>query len=84
MSTGSFQRIGVAANLEKEQALALVPDILPALAEAGLRDKIRLAIGGACCSQQLADEMRVDAYGEDAIKAVRIFEKLAESMKQGR
>ena len=34
MSTGSFQRIGVAANLDKEQALALVPDILPALASA--------------------------------------------------
>ena len=61
-----------------------IKDLVDALAEAGLRDKIRLAIGGACCSQQLADEMRVDAYGEDAIKAVRIFEKLAESMKQGR
>ena len=35
MSTGSFQRIGVVANLDKEQALALLPGVLSALAEAG-------------------------------------------------
>jgi len=35
MATGSFQRIGVAANLQKEQALALLPDVLPALDDDG-------------------------------------------------
>lgn len=35
MSTGSFHRIGVAANLDKEEALALLPGLLPALADNG-------------------------------------------------
>jgi hypothetical protein len=34
------------------------------MTEAGLRDRVRIAIGGACCTQALADEMGVDAYGE--------------------
>jgi len=60
-----------------------IKDLVEALTEAGLRQKIRVAIGGACCSEQLAQEMKVDAYGEDAVKAVRIFESFAESLKQG-
>jgi methanogenic corrinoid protein MtbC1 len=61
--------------------VSAIKDLVDALSEAGLRDKTGLAIGGACCSQQLADEMGVDAYGEDAVKAVGIFEQLAESIK---
>jgi len=61
--------------------VSAIKDLVDALSEAGLRDKTRVAIGGACCSQQLADEMGVDAYGEDAVKAVGIFEQLAESTK---
>lgn len=62
--------------------VSAIKDLVDALSEAGLRDKTGLAIGGACCSQQLADEMGVDAYGEDAVKAVGIFEQLAESIKK--
>jgi len=58
-----------------------IKDLVDTLEESGLRDKVRIAIGGACCSQQLADEMRVDAFGSDAVKAVRIFEGFAEELK---
>ncbi len=51
-----------------------IKDLVEALKKAGLRDKVKIAIGGACCSQALADEMAVDAFGEDAVKAVGIFE----------
>ncbi len=51
-----------------------IKDLVEALNKAGLRDKVKIAIGGACCSQALADEMEVDAFGEDAVKAVGIFE----------
>jgi len=53
-----------------------IKDVVDALSEAGLRDKVKVAIGGACTSQKLADEMKVDAFGEDAVKAVKIFENL--------
>jgi 5-methyltetrahydrofolate--homocysteine methyltransferase len=59
-----------------------IKDLVDALERRGLRDKVRIAIGGACCSQQLADEMRVDAFGADAVKAVRIFEGFANELKR--
>ncbi len=51
-----------------------IKDIVDALKEAGLRDKVKIVIGGACTSEKLAKEMGVDAYGEDAVKAVKVFE----------
>ncbi len=56
-----------------------IKDTVDALKEAGLRDKVKIAIGGACTSDKLAKEMEVDAYGEDAVKSVKIFEGLIAS-----
>jgi 5-methyltetrahydrofolate--homocysteine methyltransferase len=56
-----------------------IKDTVDALKEAGLRDKVKIAIGGACTSDKLAKEMEVDAYGEDAVKSVKIFENLIAS-----
>jgi len=50
-----------------------IKDTVDALTEAGLRDKVKIVIGGACTSEKLAKEMGVDAYGEDAVKAVKVF-----------
>ncbi|MBN1534152.1 MAG: cobalamin-dependent protein [Spirochaetes bacterium] len=51
-----------------------IGEVVAGLVEAGLRDRVKVAIGGACCSQRLADEMGVDAFGESAIAAVRVFD----------
>ncbi len=51
-----------------------VGDVVSALTEAGLRDQVKIAIGGACTTQELAERMKVDAMGRDAVEAVRIFE----------
>ncbi len=53
-----------------------IKEVVDGLTEAGLRESVKVAIGGACCSQNLADEMGADAYGESAVEAVRIFEEL--------
>jgi len=55
-----------------------IKDVVDALSEAGLRDKVKIAIGGACTYEKLAEEMGVDAYGSDAVQAVKIFEGLLE------
>lgn len=47
-----------------------------AIAEAGLKGQVRVAIGGAATNQRLADQMGFEAYGENAVKAVRIFKEL--------
>jgi len=51
-----------------------IGDIVDAIREAGLREKIKIAIGGACTTQELVDRFGLDALGRDAVDAVRIFE----------
>jgi methylmalonyl-CoA mutase cobalamin-binding domain/chain len=48
--------------------------VVDALKAAGLRDQVKIAIGGACTTQELADRMGVDALGRDAVEAIRIFQ----------
>jgi 5-methyltetrahydrofolate--homocysteine methyltransferase len=48
--------------------------VVRALEAAGLRDQIKIAIGGACTTDELARRMGVDAVGRDAVEAVRIFD----------
>jgi len=52
-----------------------IDEVVRALEAAGLRDKVKIAIGGACTTQELADRTGVDALGRDAVQAVRIFEE---------
>lgn len=45
---------------------------IDALAEAGLRDHVRVFVGGAPITQDFADEIGADGYGETANGAVRL------------
>ena len=53
-----------------------IAETVAALKAAGLRRAVKIAIGGACTSSDLARRMEVDAVGEDPVEAVRIFESL--------
>ena len=44
-------------------------DIIDALKEAGLRDKVKVMVGGAPVTQEFADEIGADAYTSDAASA---------------
>lgn len=54
-----------------------IKDVVDSVREAGLKDKVKVVIGGACTSEQLKVEMGADAYGETAVQAVKIFDKFA-------
>jgi 5-methyltetrahydrofolate--homocysteine methyltransferase len=45
---------------------------LETLEEAGLRDSVKVMIGGAPVTQQFADEIGADGYGSDAVSAVEL------------
>jgi 5-methyltetrahydrofolate--homocysteine methyltransferase len=45
------------------------------LKEAGLRDKVKVMVGGAAVSQDFANEIGADAYGADGFHAVRLVEE---------
>lgn len=49
---------------------------IDALEKAGMRDKVKVMIGGAPITQEYADEIRADGYGENARAAVVLARKL--------
>jgi 5-methyltetrahydrofolate--homocysteine methyltransferase len=58
--------------------MKMMGETIASLEEAGLRDKVKVLVGGAAVSQDFADEIGADAYGTDGFHAVRLVEELAE------
>ena len=50
--------------------------VVEALKSAGLRDKIKVMVGGAVLNQRLADEYGADGYAPDAASATRLAKTL--------
>jgi len=50
--------------------------VVEALTEAGLRSQVKVVIGVAFPTQRLIEDLDCDAYGPDAVAAVRICEEL--------
>ncbi len=82
----SPQMIVDAVTEEKPQFLGLsalltstmmsMKDTIEALTENGLRDKVKVIIGGAPVSEEFASSIGADGYGADAFQAVSIVESL--------
>jgi methanogenic corrinoid protein MtbC1 len=49
--------------------------VIEGLKKANLRKKLKVVVGGAPASQDWADEIGADFYGENAISAVRIAQQ---------
>jgi corrinoid protein of di/trimethylamine methyltransferase len=50
--------------------------VIETLKETGLRQKVKVIIGGAPITQHWADEIGADGYGQDAVSAVNVAKKL--------
>ncbi len=53
--------------------------LLEALDEAGLRDQVKVMVGGAPVTQSFASEIGADGYAEDAISAVDLAFRLVDA-----
>jgi 5-methyltetrahydrofolate--homocysteine methyltransferase len=51
-------------------------DTIQALEESGLRDKVKVIIGGAPVSEEFAQSIGADGYGADGFQAVALVESL--------
>lgn len=51
-------------------------EVIEALKKAGLRQKVKVLVGGAPATAKWAEEAGADGYGEDAIEAVKVAKKL--------
>ena len=54
---------------------------IEALKEKGIRDKVKVIIGGAAVSEEFAQSVGADGYGADGFQAVRVVEALNASLE---
>jgi methylmalonyl-CoA mutase cobalamin-binding domain/chain len=50
--------------------------VLQSLAKTGLRDRVKVMVGGAPVNQRFAQEIGADGYGHDAVAAVELAKGL--------
>ena len=55
-------------------------DVLDELRKTGLRNNIKVLVGGAAVSQEYAREIRADAYCKDGFEAVKWLDNYRESI----
>jgi methylmalonyl-CoA mutase cobalamin-binding domain/chain len=53
--------------------------IIAALTEAGVRDQVKVMVGGAPVTQSWADQIGADGYAEDAISAIDLAYRLIDA-----
>jgi len=71
-----FQILGLSALLTS--TMPNQERTISALKAAGLREKVKVAIGGATVSQRYADQIGADCYATDASDAVKKFKALVQ------
>lgn len=74
--------VGLSALLST--SIEKMREIIEEFSENGLRDNLKIVVGGAALSEDIAFEIGADAYAEDANKAVKICERLLEEMKRNK
>ncbi|MBC7115241.1 MAG: corrinoid protein [Archaeoglobi archaeon] len=57
-----------------------IKNVVKALEDAGIRDKVKIIIGGAATTPEFAKEAGVDAQTTDAIEGVEIIKRLVREM----
>jgi corrinoid protein of di/trimethylamine methyltransferase len=58
--------------------------VIEALEKEGLRNSVKIIVGGAPITEKFAREIGADAYGENAVIAVNICKKLVEELHRGK
>lgn len=71
------QLVGLSALLTT--TMTNMKDVLEALREAGIREQIKVMVGGAPITQAFADEIGADGYAADASAAATLAKSLLES-----
>jgi len=50
--------------------MVAMPAVIEALKKVGLRDKVKIMIGGAPISREFADQIGAEGFAEDCVSAV--------------
>jgi len=69
------QFLGLSALLTS--TMARMADVIQMLEENGLRDQVKIIVGGAPVSEEFAKSIGADGYGADGFQAIAVVEDLA-------
>jgi len=69
------QFLGLSALLTS--TMARMADVIQMLEQNGLRDQVKIVIGGAPVSEEFAKSIGADGYGADGFQAIAVVEALA-------
>lgn len=58
-----------------------IGEVIKNLKDQGLRNDIKIVVGGVCTSQKFADDIGADAWGKDAIDAVKKAKQLVQQIE---
>jgi len=75
-----FDVLGLSALLTI--TMPAMDNVIKALKAAGLRDKVKVMVGGAPVTQSFADQIGADAYAKDAVEAARKAKGLVSRKRQ--
>lgn len=83
----SAQDFVSSANKEKAGIVAMsalltstmlkIPEVIEAFRKAGIRDEVKVLVGGAPLNEDFARKVGADAYGKDALRAIEKARELA-------
>lgn len=76
----SFQPDILALSALLTTTIPMMKTTIDALGKAGIRDSVRVIVGGAPVSQSFADQIGADGFGADAGSASRLARKLVAEM----
>jgi 5-methyltetrahydrofolate--homocysteine methyltransferase len=76
VNSSDVQFVGLSALLTS--TMTKMKAVVEALDAAGLRDKVKILVGGAPVSEQFAEQIGADAYCRDAFDAIDRLDKMRE------
>jgi methanogenic corrinoid protein MtbC1 len=62
--------------------MGYMKDVMAALEASGIRDRVKVMVGGAPVSQQFANEIGADGYSDNANSAVAVAKELMALSRQ--
>lgn len=67
--------VGIGAYMST--TMLLIREVIEALSAAGLRDKVKVMVGGVPVTPMYAEDVGADGFGMDALEALEVARKLA-------
>jgi methylmalonyl-CoA mutase cobalamin-binding domain/chain len=74
----------VALSTCMDATMPKMKETIDALAEAGIRDKVKIVVGGRPVTPEFTKGIGADAYGKDPLEAVEVGKRMIEELRRAK